>query len=382
MRATDNVNNAGAWAEASTIVAQVTKYYAFGGRRIAMRRGDVVYYLHADHLGSVSVVSDGGGALLASQRYYPYGEIRYATGVLPTDFGFTGQRAEAGLGLLDYRARFYDPVLGRFVSADTVVPNPGNSQDLNRYAYVRNNPLRYTDPSGCWTFEESPDDPYFIGPWLYEAQRRRDFIIPSSSPRQPLASPPSASPSSPASSTFYWGLLAYEMGPREQGAPAIDALFSPWPDLSDENWGDLAKSKYVEISRNTLKDVYGGPEELAQKVTEACATNFCNNSWLDNDLWREYSDESRTFIATHLPGATKSTAQGYFLKEVGASPGIRDNYEPWWLLGLMRTHSRHLMRAQGKWVAEVYLRDPEAWEFAHKYWRGWRLCSTDVPPPR
>ena len=61
---------------------------------------------------------------------------------------FTGQRAEAGLGLLDYRARYYDPVLGRFISADTLVPNPGNPQALNRYAYVYNNPLRYTDPTG------------------------------------------------------------------------------------------------------------------------------------------------------------------------------------------------------------------------------------------
>jgi len=47
-----------------------------------------------------------------------------------------------------YGARYYDPALGRFVQADTIVPNPASPQDLNRYAYVRNNPLRYTDPSG------------------------------------------------------------------------------------------------------------------------------------------------------------------------------------------------------------------------------------------
>jgi hypothetical protein len=47
-----------------------------------------------------------------------------------------------------YGARYYDAALGRFVQADTIVPNPANPQDLNRYAYVRNNPLRYTDPSG------------------------------------------------------------------------------------------------------------------------------------------------------------------------------------------------------------------------------------------
>ncbi|MCR4408536.1 MAG: RHS repeat-associated core domain-containing protein [Anaerolineae bacterium] len=157
------MNNTGDWAEASTTVVQVTKYYTFGGQRIALRQGDVVYYIHADHLGSTSLLSDASGNGIPGSRvsYYPYGETRTGSlASLPTDFGFTGQRNEGTIGLYDYRARFYDPVLGRFVQADTVVPEPGNPRDLNRYAYVRNSPLRYTDPSGHWTFEESPGDPY------------------------------------------------------------------------------------------------------------------------------------------------------------------------------------------------------------------------------
>ncbi|MGB9774806.1 MAG: RHS repeat-associated core domain-containing protein, partial [Bacteroidota bacterium] len=63
---------------------------------------------------------------------------------------FTGQRLDAGVGLLYYRARYYDPALGRFIQPDTVVPNPADPQSLNRYAYVHNNPLRYTDPTGHW----------------------------------------------------------------------------------------------------------------------------------------------------------------------------------------------------------------------------------------
>jgi len=55
---------------------------------------------------------------------------------------------EAGFGLYDYNARFYDPYLNRFVSADTIVPDPANPQSLNRYSYVCNNPLKYTDRSG------------------------------------------------------------------------------------------------------------------------------------------------------------------------------------------------------------------------------------------
>jgi len=81
-------------------------------------------------------------------RYYPYGTDRPGSGNPATDYRFTGQRQEGTIGLYDYGARFYDPLLGRFLSADTVVPEPGNPQALNRYAYVLNNPLKYTDPSG------------------------------------------------------------------------------------------------------------------------------------------------------------------------------------------------------------------------------------------
>ena len=72
---------------------------------------------------------------------------------MPTDLGFTGQRSE-NFGLYDYHARFYSPALGRFISADTLVPNPASPGDFNRYAYVRNNPLRYVDPTGHLTDEE------------------------------------------------------------------------------------------------------------------------------------------------------------------------------------------------------------------------------------
>jgi len=81
-------------------------------------------------------------------RYRAYGETRYTWGTTPTTFNFTGQRLDSSTNLLYYGARYYDPALGRFLSADTVVPEPGNPQALNRYAYVLNNPLKYIDPTG------------------------------------------------------------------------------------------------------------------------------------------------------------------------------------------------------------------------------------------
>jgi RHS repeat-associated protein len=69
---------------------------------------------------------------------------------LPTGYTYTGQ-LDSGLGLMYYAARFYDGALGRFISPDTIVPEPGNPQALNRYSYVLNNPLRYTDPTGMFS---------------------------------------------------------------------------------------------------------------------------------------------------------------------------------------------------------------------------------------
>jgi RHS repeat-associated protein len=66
---------------------------------------------------------------------------------VPTDKKFTGQRLDS-TGLYYYNARYYDPQIGRFISPDTIIPNPANPQSFNRYNYCLNNPLKYVDPSG------------------------------------------------------------------------------------------------------------------------------------------------------------------------------------------------------------------------------------------
>jgi RHS repeat-associated protein len=69
---------------------------------------------------------------------------------MPTDYGFTGQRADSATGLDYYGARYYDPTLGQFTSADTVLDG------LNRFAYVGGNPISHTDPSGHQITQEVP----------------------------------------------------------------------------------------------------------------------------------------------------------------------------------------------------------------------------------
>ncbi|MCP4168039.1 MAG: hypothetical protein GY759_19395, partial [Chloroflexi bacterium] len=65
-----------------------------------------------------------------------------------TDYRYTGQRQESEIKLYDYISRWYDYRRGRFVQPDTIVPNPGNPSNLNRYVYGANNPIRYNDPTG------------------------------------------------------------------------------------------------------------------------------------------------------------------------------------------------------------------------------------------
>ena len=83
--------------------------------------------------------------------------VRWSAGAgLPTDFTFTSQRA-GSYGTIFMSAREYLPSLGRFLSADSIVPGAGNPQALNRYAYVFNSPLRYSDPTGHLPTEDGPD---------------------------------------------------------------------------------------------------------------------------------------------------------------------------------------------------------------------------------
>ncbi|RMD59661.1 RHS repeat-associated core domain-containing protein, partial [Candidatus Parcubacteria bacterium] len=118
--------------------------------------------------GSSMVLVDGNGSKWKEQWYYPFGEKRYpGTGDIAIDRRFTGQRWDGTIGLYDYRARYYDPVLGRFVQPDSIIPDYHNPQSLNRYSYVYNNPLRYTDPTGhcslCYLVG------WYVGRATYEA---------------------------------------------------------------------------------------------------------------------------------------------------------------------------------------------------------------------
>jgi RHS repeat-associated protein len=171
----------------------ITKYYYAGSQRIALRTNGTLNYLLGDHLGSTSLVTDATGYEPIETRYKAWGETRYASGATSTKYTYTGQYSNTSdFGLMFYNARWYDPALGRFAQADTIVSgkekgaNPYlivsynetdflnqlnqrntevltelrgekdkkveqvniDSQGYDRFSYTNNNPVNFNDPTG------------------------------------------------------------------------------------------------------------------------------------------------------------------------------------------------------------------------------------------
>ena len=113
---------------------------------LAMTRGGDSYFYGVDHLGSIRLVTDAAGAVANRYDYDAFGNLEatsYETVANP--FGFTARERDAESGLMFYRARYYDPKIGRFISED---PIGFEGKDLNLYRYVYNGPLLGTDPTG------------------------------------------------------------------------------------------------------------------------------------------------------------------------------------------------------------------------------------------
>ena len=123
-----------------------------------------ISYFTLDHLGSVAVVANSSGSVTQRLSYDPWGKQRNPNGTdaacgtitSPTTRGFTNQEEMPTQCLVNLNARLYDPSIGKFMAPDSIVANPFNGQSFNRYAYVNNNPLSFTDVGG-----NAPGDPGF-----------------------------------------------------------------------------------------------------------------------------------------------------------------------------------------------------------------------------
>ena len=112
------------------------------------RSGSASYY-EQDALGSVTSLSNASASVTNTYTYDSFGNTTASTGTLNNPFRFTGREFDLETGIYQYRMRYYDPNVGRFISEDPIDFRGGS----NFYAYARNNPVRWTDPFGLEVLE-------------------------------------------------------------------------------------------------------------------------------------------------------------------------------------------------------------------------------------
>lgn len=114
---------------------------------LAETRGSTTSYYEADGLGSVTSLSNSSATLANTYAYDSYGQLTGATGTAVNPYRYTGRESDSETGFYYYRARYYDPLLGRFLGEDPV----GFDSDANFYRYVNNAPTNTGDPAGLWS---------------------------------------------------------------------------------------------------------------------------------------------------------------------------------------------------------------------------------------
>ncbi|MFC1703550.1 SpvB/TcaC N-terminal domain-containing protein [Candidatus Omnitrophota bacterium] len=131
-----------------------TKHIFLGSQRITSITNGNLCYFHTNHQGSTDVITDDIGEEAVHYEYAPYGEIVVKEGSDITKYKFTGKPLDDETGLYYYGARYYNPLIGRFLTPDTIVQEPRNPQTLNRYSYCGNNPVNNVDPTGHSWFKK------------------------------------------------------------------------------------------------------------------------------------------------------------------------------------------------------------------------------------
>ena len=140
----------------------VTSYVKLDGQTLARVKStgfytsysDEITYLHHDHLGSAVAGTDESGDVLWTEKYTPYGISLVNDAANDNQAGFTGHIKDTDTGLTYMQARYYDPVIGRFLSIDPVTfLETGNPSSFNRYMYGNNDPINMFDPDGRQSVE-------------------------------------------------------------------------------------------------------------------------------------------------------------------------------------------------------------------------------------
>ncbi|MCL8267603.1 RHS repeat-associated core domain-containing protein [Leptospira weilii] len=134
--------------ESENVISSVNNVYLNGVRIAALNEVGALAYFLTDQVDSVSLVLDDDGKTLSKMQYLPYGETFVQRGDSNFAPKYNSQELDRESGFYFYNARYYDPGIARFTSADTIIDGEFDTQGWNRFSYVKGNPIGAKDPSG------------------------------------------------------------------------------------------------------------------------------------------------------------------------------------------------------------------------------------------
>ncbi|ULH30699.1 RHS repeat-associated core domain-containing protein (plasmid) [Leptospira weilii] len=134
--------------EAENVISSVNNVYLNGVRIATLNEVGALAYFLTDQVDSVSLVLDDEGKTLSKMQYLPYGETFVQRGDLNFAPKYNSQELDRESGFYFYNARYYDPGIARFTSADTIIDGEFDTQGWNRFSYVKGNPIGAKDPTG------------------------------------------------------------------------------------------------------------------------------------------------------------------------------------------------------------------------------------------
>jgi len=249
------------------------------------------YYYHADGLGSITALSNASGNIIQRYEYDSFGNQTITTnGGIKQPFTFTAREFDAETGMYFYRARYYDPKAGRFVTRDPIGFNGG---DVNLYAYVGNNPVNWGDPEGL----QPPPFPYQSFPGM-----KRSHINPFSTITQKNVNI--------AESIYsFWKFKAKV---ENRGDWDYKQCFTTWQDFGNYNYGATGAATGLFTLETLL--IQAGKAQVRDKTSkpEFCKKSNCDDpddqEWIKKG-WNDYM--SGMYGTPKSPGIWGDTVRYY-----------------------------------------------------------------------
>jgi len=279
-----------------------------------------VRYFHKDAISSIVAITDESGAVLERLSYDPFGKRRSPNGAADpnglltsqiTEHGFTSQEQLDNVGLIHLNGRIYDPLTGRFLSADPYIQDPLNLQSYNRYSYCLNDPVGCTDPSGYFSLGGLFDG---IGSAL--AGVWHDF-------------------SGGSIGKVALGVAAFNIG-----GPATFGLLATTPYVEDKfrhsaflrevgaivasSFGPLGDAYYAAY----MSKIYGGSAE--EIIKSAFLAYVSSSAFKYVDGQKTWSDGTKVVAHAAIGGASTAAQGGSFadgFKYAGLSAGASETYK-------------------------------------------------------